>query len=64
MHGTTCLHEIFKYADLKFTVYSRKHTYTQLPPMQSDWFGARSGSPQLVESPSETNETDLSPSIQ
>ena len=29
------LHKIFKYAHLKFTVYGRKHTYTQLPPMQS-----------------------------
>ena len=29
------LHKIFKYGHLKFTVYGRKHTYTQLPPMQS-----------------------------
>ena len=28
------LHEIFKCAHLKFTVYGRKQTYTQLPQMQ------------------------------
>ena len=41
------LHEILKCAHLKFTVYGRKQTYTQLPQMQSRWCGARSGSPQL-----------------
>ena len=38
------LPEIFKCAHLKFTVYGRKQTCTQLPQMQC---GARSGSPQL-----------------
>ena len=33
--GMKGLHEIFKYANLKFTVYGRKQTYTQLPPMHA-----------------------------